>query len=381
MDFTIPEEYVALVDSARRFRETELMPLEPQFLRDGDFTPQVRTELEHKARRHGLWALDVPEKLGGQGVGNLGACLVAEELFKHPAMFQLGGSPEPILYECDEKQREKYLLPIIKEGKRSCYAFTEPGTGSDFAGIKTTAEPRDGGWVINGSKIFISEVERADFCIVFASTSPELGSRGMTCFLVDLGTPGFEVSRPIPTMGDAWEPYELTFTGCWVPDECRLGPVDGAWGLGADQLSHGRTKIAAFQLGIAQRCLDLAVDWARQRETWGKPIAARQGIQWMLADCEVEIQAARMLTYRAAWMADQGLPIRNEAFVAKLYATEMSQRVTDRCLQVFGGLGYSKELPIQSFYRQARVWRIGHGTSEIHRWMIARNLLGLSSRD
>jgi acyl-CoA dehydrogenase len=125
----------------------------------------------------------------------------------------------------------------------------------------------------------------------------------------------------------------------------------------------------------------MAVQWASQRETWGKPIATRQAIQWMLADSEVELQAARLLTYRAAWMADEGLPIRHEAFVAKLYATEMSQRVTDRCLQIFGGLGYSKELPIQSFYRQARVWRIGHGTSEIHRWMIARSMLKLSSRD
>jgi acyl-CoA dehydrogenase len=381
MDFNIPDEYKELVESARRFRERELMPLEAQFLADGDFTPKLRTELELKGRAHGLWALDVPEELGGQGVGTLGACLVAEELFKHPAMFQLGGSPEPILYECDEKQREKYLLPIIHDGKRSCYAFTEPETGSDFAGIRTTARRQDDGWVINGSKLFISEVERADFCIVFASTSPGLGSRGITCFLVDVGTPGFELSRPIPTMGDAWEPYELTFRECYVPDENRLGPVDGAWGLGADQLSHGRTKIAAFQLGIAQRCLDMAVEWASQRQTWGKPIGSRQGVQWMLADSEVELQAARLLTYHAAWMADEGMPIRNEAFIAKLYATEMSQRVTDRCLQIFGGLGYSKELPIQSFYRQARVWRIGHGTSEIHRWMIARNMLKLSSRD
>lgn len=381
MDFDIPEEYRTLVDSARRFRERELMPLEAQFLADGDFAPELRTELEHKARDRGLWALDVPEDLGGQGVGTLGACLVAEELFKHPAMFQLGGSPEPILYECNEQQREKYLLPIIKEDKRSCYAFTEPGSGSDFAGIRTTAVRRDDGWVINGSKIFISEVERANFCIVFASTNAELGSRGITCFLVDIGTSGFEVSRPIPTMGDAWQPYELNFRDCYVPDENRLGPVDGAWRLGAEQLSHGRTKIAAFQLGIAQRCLDMAVEWATQRQTWGKPIATRQGIQWMIADSEVELQAARLLTYRAAWMAEQGRPIRNEAFIAKLYASEMAQRVTDRCLQIFGGLGYSKELPIQSFYRQARVWRIGHGTSEIHRWMIARSLLKLSSRD
>ncbi|WP_246393241.1 acyl-CoA dehydrogenase family protein [Pseudonocardia pini] len=381
MDFTIPDEYRQLTESARRFRETELMPLEQQFLRDGAFSPELRTELEHKARRHGLWALDVPEEYGGQGVGTLGACLVAEELFKHPAMLQLGGSPEPILYSCTDEQKKRYLYPTIEEGLRSCYAFTEPDTGSDFAAVRTTAVRRGEGWVLNGTKTFISDVERAGFCIVFATTDPALGAKGITCFLVDIGTAGFEVSRPIPTMGDAWEPYELTFRDCEVGDEQRLGPVNGAWKLAADQLTHGRAKIAAFQLGIAQRCLDLAVDWAKERRTWGKPLASRQAIQWMIADSAVELDAARLLVYRAAWMADAGEDIHHAAYAAKLYATEMAQRVTDRSLQIFGGLGYSRELPIQSFYRQVRVWRIGHGTSEIHRWMIARKLLGLGSGD
>ncbi|MBT2207910.1 MULTISPECIES: acyl-CoA dehydrogenase family protein [Actinomadura] len=381
MDFSIPAELSMFVDSVRRFRERELMPLEQRFLTEGRFTPQERRDLQERARSQGLWALDVPEEYGGQGMGTLATCLVVEELYKHPGMFEFGGSPEPVLYQADEEQKKRYLHPVIEGERRSCYAFTEPGTGSDFARITTTAVRDGGDWVINGTKIFISEVDRADFCILFASTDPEAGSRGITCFLVDMGTPGFEVSRPIPTMGDDWEPYELSFTDCVVPDSARLGPVGGGWALASEQLTHGRLKIAAFQLGIAQRCLDMAVEWAKERVTWGKPIATRQGVQWMLADSAVELEAARYLVYRAAWMADEGHTIRNEAFIAKLYATEMAQRVTDRCLQVFGGLGYSKELPIQSFFRQVRVWRIGHGSSEIHRWMIARNLLGLSSRD
>jgi acyl-CoA dehydrogenase len=166
-----------------------------------------------------------------------------------------------------------------------------------------------------------------------------------------------------------------------IPDANRIGEIGDGWEISGFQLTHGRERIAAYQLGIAQRCLDLAVAWSKQRTTWGKAIATRQSIQWMIADSVVELDAARLLVYRAASMADQGRPVTNEAFVAKLYATEMAQRVTDRCLQILGGLGYTRELPIQSFYRQVRIWRIGHGTSEIHRWMIARNVLGLTSAD
>lgn len=381
MDFTIPEELRQLTDSVRRFREKELMPLEHDFLLDGKLEPKVRLDLEEKARKRGFWAMDVSEELGGQGLGKLGMCLISEELFKHPAMFEFGGSPEPTLYYGSEEHKHRYLHPVIRGEKRSAIAFTEPDAGSDFAGIRTTAV-RDGeNWVINGQKTFISHVDRADFVLLFVTTDPTKGPRGITCFTVDKGTPGFELSRPIRTMGDGWDPYELNFTDCVVPDANRIGELGDGWAHSAEQLTHGREKIAAYQLGIAQRCIDIAVEWAKNRTTWGKPIAARQSIQWMLADAVVELDAARLLTYRAAWMADQGLPVRNEAFAAKLYATEMAQRVTDSCLEILGGLGYTLELPIQSFYRQVRVWRIGHGTSEIHRWMIARNLLGLSSRD
>lgn len=380
MDFSISAEMQLLVENVRRFRERELMPLEKEFLLAGKLPLETRLALENKARDHGFWALDVPEEYGGAGLGNLGMCLVSEELYKHPAMFDFGGSPEPSLYLCNDEQKERYFFPVIQGERRSCYAFTEPSSGSDLAGIRTTAVRKGNDWVINGRKIFISHVDRADFVILFVSTDRQKGAHGITCFLVDKGTPGFEVSQATPTMGDDWEPYELAFEDCVVPDSDRLGELNGGWAILNHQLTHGRLKIAAYQLGIAQRCLDMAVDWAKQRVTFGKPIAERQAIQWMLADSEVELQAARLLVYRAAWMADNGDPGRNEAFVAKLYATEMSQRVTDRCLQVFGGTGYSKELPIQSFYRQVRVWRIGHGTSEIHRWMIARSLLG-STRD
>lgn len=295
MDFSIPDELKQFVDAVRQFREKELMPYESEFLINGKLSNEKLDELSDRGRQLGFWALDVPEEYGGQGMGTLATCLVAEELFKHPAMFEFGGSPEPVLYLGNEDQKARYLQGVVQDGKRSCYAFTEPGTGSDFARITTTAVRDGDNWVINGRKIFISHADRADFCILFASTDPSLGGRGITCFLVDSGTPGFELSRPIPTMGDGWEPYELTFEDCVVPDSNRLGEVNGGWQLASEQLTHGRLKIAAYQLGIAQRSIDLAVEWAKQRVTWGKPIATRQAIQWMLADSAVELDAARML--------------------------------------------------------------------------------------
>jgi len=229
--------------------------------------------------------------------------------------------------------------------------------------------------VLNGAKTFISHVDRADFIMVFALTDPGKGSKGLTCFLVDKDAPGLHISNPIPTMGDDWDPYTLTFDDCTVPDENVLGEPNRGFIVADEQLTHGRLKIAAYNLGIGARCLEMGIRYAKERVTFGQPLATRQAIQWMLADSEVELMAARLLVHQAAWMADERQKIRNEAFIAKLYATEMAQRVSDRALQIYGGMGYTREVPIQSFYRQVRVWRIGHGTSEIHRMMIARNLL------
>jgi acyl-CoA dehydrogenase len=378
MDFDIPEELRQLVSSVRRFRERELMPLEHHFLTQGRFTVAERNALDDKAKQAGLWALEPPEELGGQGLGQLGMCLVLEELFKHPAMYVAGGNPEPVLYHCRGEQRDRYLLPVIRGERMSCYAFTEPDAGSDVGGMRLTAR-RDGDhWVLNGTKTFISKVDFADFVIVFAVTS---GARRMSVFLVDMDTPRFSISREIKTMGDDWDPCEISFVDCVVPDANRIGEVGEGWRLAAEQLNHGRLKIAAYQLGIAERCIEIALEWAKHRVTWGKPIATRQGIQWMLADSRVELEAARMLVYRAAWKADRGQEHAQDDFIAKLYATEMAQRVCDRCLQILGGIGYTTESPVQSFYRQVRLWRIGHGTSEIHRWMIARTMLGDAARD
>jgi acyl-CoA dehydrogenase len=387
MDFALSPELEELVAQTRAFVHDELDPLEQEFLAEGTLGWPERYELARRGRERGLWALEVPESDGGRGCGQLAMCLAAEELYKSPIMFGpipgdvFGGSPEPALYLCDAEQKERYFDPIVSGEKHSAYAFTEPETGSDVAAIQTTAVRDGDDFVVNGTKKFIGWVDGADFLILFASTDPSAGARGVSCLLVDTDSPGFEIVRRLPTMGDQWAPFELSFSDCRVPSANLLGELNGGFAVANDQLTHGRLKIAALQLGLAQRSLDIAVEHAKERHTWGKPIASRQGVSFPLADSEVELQAARLLVHRAAWMADEGRPIRHEAFVAKLYATEMAQRVTDRCMQIQGGLGYLRESPIQSFFRQARLWRIGHGTSEIHRWMIARSLVSLGSGD
>ena len=376
MDFELPADVRALVEIARGFREERLAPLEEEFLREGNIDWPLRPQLQAEARERGLWAIDVPSEHGGLGLGQLAVCAVHEELNRTPIMFESGGAPEPVLYECDESQWDKYVRGVIDGERRSAYAFTEPGTGSDVGAIETVAVRDGDDYVINGRKMFIGLAERVEFLILFASTDPSKGVKGVTAFLIDSGTPGYNIARLIPTMGDAWIPTEIEFDDCRVPASQRLGEEGEAFALADEQLSHGRLKIASYQLGIAQRCLDEAVAYARERTTWGQPIASRQGIQFPLADSAVELDVARLLVYKTAWRADRGEDVRIDAFKSKLYCTEMAQRVSDRCLQVFGGRGYTKENPIQSYFRQARLWRIGHGTAEIHRWMIARDLLG-----
>jgi acyl-CoA dehydrogenase len=375
MDFSLSEEARLIREAVRDFTERELFPLERDFCIRGHLPFEKRLELERKGRELGFWALDVPKELGGAGLDQLTMCVINEELYRSPLLFEFGGEVEPALYLCNDEQKDRYFHPVVRGEKKSCFAFTEPGTGSDFARIQTRAVKKGDRWVINGSKTFITHVDRADFIILFVSTDPGKGAKGISCLLVDKATPGLAMSQPIPTMGDEWAPYTLFFDDCEVPAESLVGEVNQGFAVADHQLTHGRLKIAAFNVGIAVRCLEMAVAYSNERETFGKPIAANQAIQWMLADSEVELMAARLLTHQAAWLADNDKPIRNEAFVAKLYASEMSQRVSDRALQVFGGMGYSRELPIQSFFRQARLWRIGHGTSEINRMMIARNLL------
>lgn len=376
MDFSIPQDYEAILDVVRDFRERELMPLEHDFLLKGELDLDVRVALEQKARALGLWALEVPEEDGGAGLGLLACALINAEIAQCAIPFAFGGSPEPLLQFATPEQREKYYFPVIRGERKGVYAFTEPDAGSDVQGIKTRAVKDGNDWVINGTKIYITDAHRADYCFVFAVTEPGKGAKGgISCFIVDYDMPGFRLGKRIRTMGDDRDPYELIFEDCRVPAENLVGEVGYAFALGDQQLTHGRVILASVCLGLAERSIAYAKDWARQRKAFGKSISEYQAIQWYLADSLVELEAAKMLVYKAGWMADSGQTIRTEAHAAKLYATEMAQRVTDRAIQVLGGIGYTLDTPIQSMWRHARVKRIGHGTTEINRWMIARNML------
>jgi acyl-CoA dehydrogenase len=376
MDFDIPKDYEPILDVVREFRERELQPLEHDFLLKGELDVSVRKELELKAKELGLWALEVPEEHGGAGLGLLACALINAEIAQCAIPFAFAGSPEPLLHHGTPEQREKYYYPVISGERRGVYAFTEPDAGSDVQGIKTRAVKDGKHWVLNGTKIFITDAHRADYAFVFAVTEPGKGAKGgISCFIVDYDTPGFTLGKRIRCMGDDRDPYELIFQDCRVPEENLLGPLGYAFTLGDDQLTHGRVILASVCLGLAERSIAFATAWAKQRKAFGKTISEYQAIQWYLADSLVELEAAKMLVYKAAWMHDNGRKVRTEAHAAKLYATEMGQRVTDRCIQVLGGLGYTLETPIQSMWRHVRVKRIGHGTTEINRWMIARSML------
>jgi len=377
MDFDIPGDLEPVLDLVRTFRKRELDPIERDFLLKGELGSEGKLRLEAKAREYGLWALEVPVEQGGAGLSLLAIALINAEVCQNAIPVHFGGSPEPMLREATPDQRRRYYDTVLAGERHSCYAFTEPDAGSDVQGIKTRAIRDGDGWVLNGTKVYITNADTADHAYVFAVTDPEKRAKGgITCFIIDYDTPGFRVGSRIRTMGDGRDPYELILEDCRVGDEQVLGEVGHAFTMGDRQLTHGRVVLAAMCLGLAERSIAVATEWAKQRKAFGRTIGEFQAIQWYLADSLVELEAAKMLVYKAATLYDQGKPVRTEAHIAKLYAAEMAQRVTDRCLQVLGGLGYTLETPIQSMWRHARVKRIGHGTTEIHRWMIARSMLG-----
>ncbi len=377
MDFAIPQELRMLRDSARRFVEQELLPLEPLYANDADIPDDVRASLQAKAKELGFWIFDLPEEYGGGGVGYLGMCLVFEELarcnvpsFRAPTVFTpyLGS----VLFSCTPEQREKYLLPVIAGDKRTCFALTEANGGSDPSQMRTTAVREGDGFRINGSKIFITGADKADFVQLFARTGDTAG--GVSCFLIDKGTPGMRLGQSFELMSPD-RPWEIVFDEVRVPASQMVGAPGKGWELARGFLDVGRLIHGPKAIGRAERALELAIAHAKQRTTFGEPLANRQAIQWMIADSAVELSAARLMTYHAAWKADQGMNFHVEASQVKLYADDMYLRVVDRAIQIHGGVGLSRELPLELMFRDARSRTITEGSSEMQRIIIARELL------
>jgi acyl-CoA dehydrogenase len=281
---------------------------------------------------------------------------------------------------CEGEQRERYLLPAVRGERMDALAMTEPGAGSDVRGMSCTARREGGDWVLNGTKHFISGADHADFVIVFVATGEDQTPKGpkkrITCFLVDRGTPGFEIAPGYDSLSHrGYKNMILRFEDCRLPDSAVLGEVDGGFAVMNEWLYATRITVATMSVGRARRVFDMALAHAAEREQFGQPIGKFQGVSFKLADMITEIDAADLLTLASAWRLDQGLPANREIASAKVYASEMLARVTDEALQVFGGMGLMSDLPIERFWRDARVERIWDGTSEIQRHIISRELL------
>ncbi len=379
MDFSLSDEEKAIRDTVRDFVRREVMPLEAEVLRrerahqPGVSLDEVR-ELQLKAKKFGFWGLSTPTGYGGMDLPNVLQALIHEEVGKTFVPFRFGGEADNILYFANDEQKAEYLIPTIDGDRLSCFAITEPGAGSDAANIKFAARPDGDDWILNGEKTFITGGHDADFVIVVAVTDPEKGARGggTTAFLVDRAM-GWR-SEFIQTMGEGG-PASLIFEDVRVPARNILGEVGQGFELGMRWIGRGRYLIPAAALGIAERSLQMAIEYANTRHTFGKPIGVNQAIQWMIADSEVELEAARWLVYKAAWVVDQGWDHRHSSSTAKLYGAAMVNNVVDRVMQIHGGMGYTRELPIERWYRQVRLMRIYEGTDEMQRLIISRDLL------
>lgn len=388
MDLALTEEQEMITGMVRRFVREEILPLELALDPDADELPEAdRQRLTEKTRNMGLYGLDIPPEFGGPEIDLVTRTLIAIETSQHraglyaPCYGVFGGAGLAQLFEATDAQQERYLHPMLLGEKSGFFGLTESSGGSDPARAIQTRAVRDGDdWIINGGKIFISGADRADFGLVFARTDPDKGRNGVTCFIVDTDTPGFHVRRVVHTLRSARYATELQFEDMRVPHANVLGAVNGGFAIANDRLSRQRIPYAAGCIGVAVKAHELALEYAPQRQTFGAPLSSRQAIQWMLVDNEIDIRQARWLTLEAAARAQRGDAFRKEAAMAKLVATEAGSRVVDRCMQIFGGYGVTKDFPFERWYREMRIRRIGEGPNEVQRHIIARDLLGASLR-
>jgi acyl-CoA dehydrogenase len=383
MDFEVPENLRMIVDTVRRFVRQDLEPLSQQ----GEEEDRIPESVVQKMRDLGLFGLSIPEEYGGFGIGMLGECLVYEEISRVNACFRTrfstnnGIGSQGLVLDGTDEQKQRYLPRLASGEWTACFALSEPEAGSDAANIQTTAELRGDEWVLNGRKHFITNGDIADVATVFALTDREKRAKGgITAFLVESGFPGFSVGAIEKKMGlRGTHTCELLFDDCRVPRENVIGG-DAGVGQGFKTamkvLDKGRLAMGASALGAAQKLLELCVEYAKERVQFGRPIAANQGIQFMLADMATEIYAARQMLHHAAWLRDRkGTAVVQEASMVKLFCTEVAGRVADAAVQIHGGMGYVRDFPVERFYRDLRLTRIYEGTSEIQRVVIARELL------
>ncbi|MCH8865434.1 MAG: acyl-CoA dehydrogenase family protein [Proteobacteria bacterium] len=381
MNFELNDEQQLIVDTVRAFVENELYPHEEEVERTGIVPKELGQEIAQKCKDIGFYAANLPTEVGGGGLSQLDFTLLERELGRASmALTVYFGRPSGILEACTGEQRERYLLPAVSGEKIDALAMSEPDAGSDVRGMKCSAVADGDDWIINGTKHFISHADIADFIIVFVATGEEETPRGpkkkISCFLVDRGTPGFEIRPGYNSVSHrGYHNSILNFDNCRLPKEQMLGEPHQGFALANEWLYATRLTVAAMAVGRARRAMDLVLPFSVERKQFGQAISKFQGVSFKLADMITEIDAADWLTLSAAWRLDKDLPSNREIASAKLYATEMLARVTDEALQIFGGMGLMSDLPMERFWRDARVERIWEGTSEIQRHIISRELL------
>ncbi len=382
MDFGLNEEQQMIVDTTRAFVERELYPHEAEVERTGYLRTDLVAEIKAKAIEAGLYAANMPAEVGGAGLDTQTWLLYEKELGRanYALHWTCVARPSNILLAGTAEQREKYLFPCIRGEKSDCLAMTEPGAGSDLRGMKASARPEGGDWVLNGTKHFISHADIADFAIVFMASGEEATPRGVkkliTAFFVDKGTPGFTVRdgyRNVSHRG--YTNSVLEFNDCRLPEGAILGEAHKGFEVANSWLGATRLQVAATCLGRAERALGLAVSYAAEREQFGQKIGKFQGVSFKLADMAMELKAAELLVREAAWKFDQGTVTEADMAMAKLKATEVLAFVADEAIQIHGGMGLMEDLPLERIWRDARVERIWEGTSEIQRHIISRELL------
>ena len=382
MDFELPEELQLIKKTVRDFIDREVIPLEREYRPESEDMPEhLLKPLQEKTKTMGFWQLDVPQEYGGAGLDLLTRCVIMEEVGRTVALpFRtnelFGHEVKPVLFHCNEEQKERFLFPVLRGEKKICFAQTEPDAGSDPASMRTRAIRDGDDFIVNGTKRFITGAGNSDYAQLMAVTDLEKCARGgITCFMVDMKSSGVTLERQWPTMmGDA--PWEIVFENVRVPAANVIGEVGQGFSLAQKWIEEGRIRgHGAWPLGIAQRSLDMMIDYAHDRVTFGRPLAERQAIQFMVADSAMELHAARLLVYECAWRHDRGEDVRNLSYMVKITCVEMASRVVDRAIQVHGGVGLTKDLPLEWWYRQVRSIRITEGATEVLRWRLARNLM------
>jgi alkylation response protein AidB-like acyl-CoA dehydrogenase len=382
MNFELTEEQQQIKASVREFAEAEIGP----HVAEWDETQHFPIELRPKLAELGLMGILFPEQYGGAGMGYVEYAMIIEELSRVDGSVGISIAAHNSLcanhiYRFGtETQKQKFLVPLANGQRLGAWGLTEPGAGSDASGTRTTAVRDESGWIINGSKNFITHAIHGDICVAFASSDRTKLEKGITAFVVEKGTKGFSPSKKENKLGlRASETASVVFEDCHVPDENRLGEAGQGFVNAMEVLDGGRISIAALAVGIAQGAYESAIRYARERQQFGKAISEFQAIQFKLADMATQIDAARLLMYRVAWMKDQGKKTTKESSMAKLFASEVSVHVCEEAIQVHGGYGYTKDYPAEKYWRDSKLCTIGEGTSEIQRIIIAREILRQSA--